>query len=187
MKFLNLLIHFRKYIVGHIIVLLCTSYPIWAIAVPPWVYVTNNRSNSMTIIDSAKDTVIATIPVGKEPHEIAITPNGNRVLVCNAQDNTVSVIDSNIEVATIPTERYPHGVAITPNGKKAYVVNFMADSVTVIDVQSTKVLETLHNVHANPRNISITPDGRYAYITTMGTSTVTALDLSSHKIIAQIP
>jgi YVTN family beta-propeller protein len=164
MKWPNLIVHLKRSIVRYVVVLLCAGYPIGAIAAAPWVYVTNNRSDSLTIIDTAKDTVIATIPVGKEPHEVAITPNGNRILVCNAQDNTVSVIDSNVEVATIPTGRYPHGVAITPDGKKAYVVNFLADSITVIDVQSSKVLETLQNIRSNPRNISITPDGRFAYI-----------------------
>ncbi len=135
--------------------LVLVFYPLWLSAAEPWVYVTNNRSNSMTIINTANDEVLATIPVGKEPHEVAITPDGKRILVCNAQDNTISVIDGNIQVATVATERYPHGVAITPDGKRAYVVNFLADSITVIDLIKAQVLETIRGVHSNPRNISM--------------------------------
>jgi YVTN family beta-propeller protein len=130
----------------------------------------------MTIINTATDEVLTTLPVGKEPHEVAITPDGKRILVCNARDNTVSIIDANIQLAAVPTGRFPHGVAITRDGQRAYVVNFLADSITVIDVQKAQILETIRDVRSNPRNISITPDGRLAYITTMGTGTVTQPD-----------
>ncbi len=94
--------------------------------------------------------------LGKEPHEVAITPNANRVLVCNAQDNTVSVIDSNIEVATIPTERYPHGVAITPDGKKAYVAVYGENVVAVVDLKTLNVIKRIPTGLA-PDGIAIAP------------------------------
>src|SRR5205814_8582260 len=66
-------------------------------------YVTNNGSNTVSVIDTATNTVVATIPVGFRPFGVAITPDGTRAYVTNENSNTVSVIDSatNTVVATI--------------------------------------------------------------------------------------
>jgi YVTN family beta-propeller protein len=66
-------------------------------------YVTNRGSNSVSVIDTASNTVVATIPVGAFPEGVAITPDGTRAYVTN-ESNTVSVIDTatNTVVATIP-------------------------------------------------------------------------------------
>jgi YVTN family beta-propeller protein len=110
MKVFKTAVYLKRSAARCTITLLLAIFPLVLSAAEPWVYVTNNRSDSLSIISTATDEVLTTIRVGKEPHEVAITPDGNRVLVCNAQDNTVSVIDSNVQVAIIPTERYPHGV-----------------------------------------------------------------------------
>lgn len=156
-------------------------------AAEPWIYVANNQSNTVSIISTESDEVIFTVRVGREPHEVAVTPDGKTVFVTNAMDDTVAVIEASVVIAKIPTGRFPHGVAVTPDGSRAYVTNFLADSVTVIDTRRLSVVETLSGIRSNPRNICIAPDGRRAYITTMGTSSVTVLDLESHQIVSQVP
>src|ERR1044072_2664410 len=65
-------------------------------------YVTNSGNNTVSVIDTATNTVVATIPVGS-PQGIAVTPNGAFAYVANADSNTVSVISaaSNTVVATV--------------------------------------------------------------------------------------
>ena len=79
-------------------------------------YVTNGGDNTVSVIDTATNTVVATIPVGQFPFGVAITPDGTRAYVPNAGDNTVSVINTatNTVVATVPVGGGPFGVAITP-------------------------------------------------------------------------
>src|SRR6266513_1691384 len=45
------------------------------------VFVSNERSGDVTIIDGATDAVVATFPVGKRPRGIHATPDGKRVFV----------------------------------------------------------------------------------------------------------
>ena len=84
-------------------------------------YVTNQLDNTVSVIDTATNTVLATIPVGAVPVGVAITPDGTRAYVTNAGDNTVLVIDTatNTVVASIPAAN-PQEVAITPDGTRAY-------------------------------------------------------------------
>jgi YVTN family beta-propeller protein len=79
-------------------------------------YVTINFPNTVSVIDTATNTVVATIPVGVGPIGVAITPDGTRVYVTNDDSNTVSVIDTatNTVVETIPVGVRPVAVAITP-------------------------------------------------------------------------
>jgi YVTN family beta-propeller protein len=80
------------------------------------VYLTNFCSSSVSVIDTASNTVVATVGVGVCPLGVAITPDGTRAYVTNQCSSTVSVIDtaSNTVVATVEGFFDPQGVAITP-------------------------------------------------------------------------
>ena len=77
------------------------------------------------MIDTATNTVVATVTVGTGPVGVAVTPDGKHAYVTNVVPNTVSVIDTatNTVVATIRWGLIPQGVAVTPDGKHAYVTN----------------------------------------------------------------
>jgi YVTN family beta-propeller protein len=56
--------------------------------------VTNQYSNSVSVIDTATNDVIATVEVGNYPSGIAVSPDGTKVYVTNQYSNSVSVIDT---------------------------------------------------------------------------------------------
>jgi len=61
----------------------------------PFAYITNNQSLTVSVIDTATNTVVATIPVGFGPAGVAVTPNGSRVYLTHVGGpNFVSVIDT---------------------------------------------------------------------------------------------
>ena len=81
-------------------------------------YITNSGSNTVSVIDTATNTVVSTIPVGTTPFGVAVTPDGSKVYIANATSNTVSVIDTatNAVVSTIPVGSGPDafGIFIQP-------------------------------------------------------------------------
>ena len=92
-------------------------------------YVANFNSGDVSVIETASNTVVATVPVGGWPVGVAITPDGAFVYVTNEESGNVSVIETatNTEVATFrrgvqPSGVQPKGVAFTPDGVFAYVV-----------------------------------------------------------------
>jgi len=87
----------------------------YAVAITPngaFAYTANAAANTVSVIDTATHTVIATVPVGMVPHGVAITPDGQFAYVGNEYSSTVSVIDtaSNTIVDTVD------GVAVAPEG-----------------------------------------------------------------------
>jgi len=78
------------------------------------VYVANTISSTVSVIDTATNTVVATVPVGFVPVGIAATPDGRKVYVANYESNTVSVIDTaqNVVTATIPVGSNPYAFGV---------------------------------------------------------------------------
>ena len=80
------------------------------------VYVTNTSNASVSVIDSAMNAVLATVPVGNIPEGVAVDPTGARVYVANSGPNSVSVIDTatntvvaTVAVGTTPSKSWPSG------------------------------------------------------------------------------
>ena len=68
-----------------------------------YAYVTNGKSNTVSVIDLRTFSLAKTIPVGSEPTGIAANSKKNEIYVVNANSNNISVInaESNTVVATI--------------------------------------------------------------------------------------
>ena len=132
----------------------------------PFAYVTNLENGTVSVIDAATQTVVATIPVGNGPIGVAVTPDGTHAYVVNLEDGTVSVVATatNSVVATITVGIEPTGVAITPDGTHVYVTNVAEDTVSVIATASNTVAATVP-VGIEPFGVAITPNGAFAYVT----------------------
>src|SRR5207247_10126989 len=58
------------------------------------VFVTNEKSDDVTVIDAATRAVVGTIRVGKRPRGVVVSPDGRRVYVTNSNSDSISVIDA---------------------------------------------------------------------------------------------
>jgi YVTN family beta-propeller protein len=72
-------------------------------------YITNFNSDNVSVIDTATNTVVATVQVGNSPAGIAVTPDGDFVYVANQGSDNVSVIATatNTVVATVQVGNSP--------------------------------------------------------------------------------
>ena len=57
------------------------------------VYVTNEFSNNVSVLDAATGTLVATVPVGPRPQYVAVNPVTNKAYVSNGGDSSQTVID----------------------------------------------------------------------------------------------
>ena len=53
----------------------------------PFAYVVNNGDNTVSVIDTATNTVVVTVTVGSLPNGVAITPDRTHAYVANAGGN----------------------------------------------------------------------------------------------------
>jgi YVTN family beta-propeller protein len=121
---------------------------LWGIAVNragTFAYATNFASNTVSVIDAATNSVVATVSVGTQPIGVAVNPAGTLVYVANNTADTVSVTDTstNTVAATVPVGSGPFGIAVNPAGTFVYVANFVSNTVSVIDSGTNVVVATV--------------------------------------------
>jgi YVTN family beta-propeller protein len=164
----------------------------------PFAYVTSPGSGTVSVIDTETNTVVATVPVGGAPREVAITPDGTHAYVANVVfggDSNVSVFETatNAVVATVPVEGNPDGVAITPDGTHAYVTIRLGinGAVSVIATETNTVVATVPmGTENHPFGVAITPDGTHAYVVngvgTGGLGIVSVLATATNTVVANV-
>src|SRR5437660_351289 len=107
-------------------------------------YVSNEKSNTVSVIDTNTWKVVRTIKVGQRPRGIALTRNQKYVLVAVGDDDTIQMIEtkSNRVIGTLPSGPDPESFVQDPAGKLLYVANENDNTVTIIDIeQRTRVGE----------------------------------------------
>ena len=122
--------------------------------------------------------VTATIPVGKAPSGVAVSPDGIHAYATNRSDHTVSVINTTTNiVTTIPVGYFPDGVAVSPDGTHLYVTNGGDNTVSVIDTGSGAV--TAIPVGGYPTSVAVSPDGTHAYVINHDDDTVSVINTTN--------
>lgn len=151
-------------------------------------YVANRASNTVSVIDTATDTVIQTIPTGVAPVFVASSPDGTRVFVTVNTDGLLSVIDTatNTIVADVPVGAGASAVGVTPDGTRAYVSVQNADLVSVVDTATNTVTGTVP-VAGGPIGVAVTPDGSRVYVASLMSNSVSVIDTATNTVTATVP
>ncbi len=154
--------------------------------------VVNRAPQTVTIYKVAgRDlTPLKSIPVGKTPREVCLSPDGNTAYVSNADDNSISVIDLNKMAVTTtitdPRIKYPDGGVVSPDGRKLYVVGAASASAVVIDTRTNKVINEIPLALDTPRRLTFSPDGKKIYAGCNKTPEIAVIDAASEKVIKRI-
>jgi YVTN family beta-propeller protein len=148
----------------------------------PVAYVTNYGDNTISVIDTNTNLVLATIPVGTTPDAVAVTPDGTRIYVTNLGSNTVSVIDTatNLVLTTFDMNQ-PTSVEISPDGTWAYVTSYLSsgNTISIIATATNQVMFIipLSVIYpAAPIGVVVTLDGTRVYVAYSRSSTVSVID-----------
>ncbi len=128
-----------------------------------------DANNNVVIVLSEDGNVIKKIPVGREPHDIAVSSDYKYVATANQGDGTVSVIDvRNLRaVKTMKTGQMAHGVVFDPNNRFLFVSNSGEDTLSVIDIE-TFGKQVKVPVGDFPEYVGVTNDGKYVFTTNLG-------------------
>ena len=151
-------------------------------------YVANQFSNTISVIDTDKSKVEANIDVGNSPYDVEINPFSNRIYASNRESNTISVIDgfTNKELTKIPVGNSPVGIGINLATNWIYVANLDSKTISKIDPIENKVKESLKYA-ISPYDIIVNPHTNKVYITDLGKNAVLVLDGNSDTHVSTIP
>ena len=176
--------------------------------IPEWtsgyrVFVTNETSGDLSIIDGTTLEVIGTVPLGKRPRGIHASPDGKTIYVAlsgsplappgvdestlpppdkSADGIGVFDIQQNKIVRVMEGGSDPENFAISHDGNTLLVSNEDAAGVSFLDIPTGKLVKTIR-IGEEPEGVTLSPDGKRIYATAENDGTVSAIDIESRKLL----
>src|SRR2546421_12583086 len=170
-----------------------------------FVFVSNERSGDVTVIDGNNDEVVATLTVGKRPRGIHATADGKRVFVTLSGSHRMAPgIDENRAPADKradglcvidPAARKlidhwhigsdPEQFAISRDGKFAFIANEDNASASIVDLDSGQSRGKI-KVSEEPEGVGVNPSNGEVYVTCEEKGEVFAIDPDQQRVIAKI-
>ena len=160
------------------------------------VYVANFGDNTISVINTATNTVVATVSTdypttlgaGIGPRDLAISPDGSKVYIINTTSGTVSVLATATNTVISVINAVSPGlydIVISPDGTKAYITTANNFQVRVLDLATNTIITNFDlGVKSPLYGIVLSPDGTKGYVNVNGT--VKVIDLATNGVSATL-
>ncbi|MFN0108461.1 MAG: beta-propeller fold lactonase family protein [Blastocatellia bacterium] len=179
-----------------------------AAKIPEWksgyrIFVTNETSGDLSIIDGTTLEVIGTVPLGKRPRGIHASPDGKTIYVAlsgspmappgvdestlpppdkSADGIGVYDVEQNKIVRILESGSDPENFDISRDGNTIFVSNEDIGGVSFVDVPTGKLIQTVLT-GGEAEGVALAPDGKMVYTTEENDGTVTVVDVAARKKI----
>jgi PQQ-dependent catabolism-associated beta-propeller protein len=159
------------------------------------VFVSNEGSHDLSVIDARTRRVVATIPLGVRPRGVQASPDGRRIYVALSDDQPdVRTGGDAIAVVDVATRRIvaryragtdPEQFGVTPDGRYLYAANEDAGNCSVLDLRTGREVAALV-VGIEPEGVGVSPDGRWVYVTAETSNSVSIIDTRVNRVAANL-
>lgn len=170
-------------------------------------YVSNETSGDMTVIDSSNFEVVENVHLGKRPRGIHASPDGKLIYIAlsgspiggpNVDESKLPPPDKSADgigvfdiaqnklVKVIQGGSDPENFAVSADGKWIYVSNEDDEGVSFIDLTLGKLVPPTIKTGDEPEGVTLTPDGKEIYSTAEADGTVSVIDVATRKKIKTI-
>ena len=135
-----------------------------------YAYIANQGDNTVSVINTVTNKVIATPEVNVTPTGVAISPDGSNIFVTNSGNSVISFISpytnvQSLAVGLILYQSSPIGIAVNPDGSKMYVAESAAGEVAILSTSKGVDIDLPYAVGGNPIGVTISPDGTKLFVT----------------------
>jgi YVTN family beta-propeller protein len=155
----------------------------------------------VVLVDPATQNVLARLPTGRGPHEVAVSPDGRTAYVSNfgrysvypAGDtehdkagNTITVVDL-VErkvknTFDLGTHTGPHGMIVSHDGKLVWATTETPQAVLELDSATGKILHVWNTTQVRSHMIVATPNEMKFYVTNTVSGSVSVIDKSTGEV-----
>jgi len=134
------------------------------------IFVTNERSNTVSVIDAKSLTIESTIEIGKRPRGIGLSPDNTELYVAVSEENKIVVVDPDTLkiLREFEAGSDPETFGVHPNGN-IYISNEDDAKATVFDPKTGKKIAEI-KVGLEPEGVAVSPTGERVIVTSESTN-----------------
>ena len=146
------------------------------------VLVMNSGDATLSVVDMAQRHEIRRIPVLREPHHWALSPDGRELMVGDTVGNALFALDPD----TLALRRRvacadPYQLGYSPDGKFLTVNGLARNQVDVYDAATLQLVKRFP-LASMPSHLAYAPDGARVFVTLQGTGRLAAIDLRAMSV-----
>jgi YVTN family beta-propeller protein len=155
--------------------------------IAPRVYVPNNRSNTVDVIDPTTYRVIRTLRVGVAPQHVTPSWNLRRLYVGNTYSNTLTAIDPRTgRITRTVSMPDPYNLYFTPDGSLAVDVAERLGTLFFYDARTWRQRGSVAVPWAGADHLDFSRSGRYLLVSTEYAGEVVKVDVTRRRIIGSV-
>jgi DNA-binding beta-propeller fold protein YncE len=141
-------------------------------------FIINSGGASISLVDMSSLKEVRRVPVLREPHHCALSPDGKSLLVGDTVGNEVLFFDP----ATAALQKRmpvadPYQLGFSPNGKFLVVNGLARNQVDVYDAASMQLLKRFPAA-SMPSHLDYAPDSSRVFVSLQGSDSMVAIDLN---------
>lgn len=156
--------------------------------------VLNKSDDTVNFIDLKTGSIVATLPTGKNPHEVAVSLDRKTAIVTNygnpkERGNTLTVIDiPGRKVAKTITLDYfaPHGIEMISN-EDVLVTSETNKKVLVVNIPLGYVTQEVGTGQEISHMVAYAGESNHAFVANIGSGSVSVIDLNNYRLEKIIP
>ena len=141
-------------------------------------FVINSGGASISLVDMAAQKELRRIPVLREPHHLALSPDGKSLLVGDTVGNEMLFLDP---VTAALQKRMPvadpYQLGFSPNGRFLVVNGLARNQVDVYDAATMQLLKRFPAA-TMPSHLDFAPNSSRVFVSLQGTDSMLAIDLN---------
>ena len=151
------------------------------------VYVPNNHSNTVDVINPRTYRVVRSFFVGESPQHVTPSWNMRFLYVGDIYANALTVIDPRTQrvVRTIDVPD-PYNLYFTPDGSQAIDVAERLSTLFFYDPRTWKVDGAVHIPWAGPNHLDFSRNGQYLLISTEFDGHLVKVDTTRMKVVGSV-
>ncbi len=155
-------------------------------------YVTNTKSDSISIIDTTTFEVVGTIPLGPgKPNRVVFHPDGRTAWVVYDRSHDLGVVDAEQKklARRVKIGGNPYNLAFTPDGRHLLVLDWSSDTsndeIIFYDLKAEKI-DGRVGVSTWPAHAIFSRDGKLLYVSGETAGDVTVIDVAQRTVVGRV-
>jgi YVTN family beta-propeller protein len=161
-------------------------------------YVAENLSDTIAVIDTAQQKVVQRLDAGRYPYGVAVTKSGDVFVSCWGE-HSIDAFRTNADGTLaangrIAVARHPSAILANASGTRLYVASASSDTIAVVDTRRARVIAKIDDAPpsgpregSTPNALALSRDGKRLFVAEGDNNAVAVISTATNKLLGRIP
>jgi YVTN family beta-propeller protein len=151
------------------------------------IFVSNEKTNNIIVIDPKTYKVVNDIKVARRPRDMHFNADHTKLYIACGDDDVIDILDVAKQqvIGRLKTGPSPEAFGMDEKRSRIYVSDEEGSSLSVIDMDRNIIVQEVPT-GAEPEGVLVSEDGKTVYVTSEAGDLVHAIDAATGKVVRDV-